>query len=127
MRSFVAFETGYNGTRPCVGWSPGSGLDSLPSEPFIISSMSIDSRFRCILRVRRGFADEVLGALNDGGGVFELSDDFLGFRGLTPGDIPDVDTDRVRTSDGLDTERDCAACGDTTVSLGSSSSMMEST
>jgi hypothetical protein len=27
IRSFVTFETGYNGTRPCVGWSPGSGLD----------------------------------------------------------------------------------------------------
>jgi hypothetical protein len=46
-----------------------------------MSSMSIDSRFRCNLRTRRGVAGECLGPLYDGGGVFKLpSDGFLWFR-----------------------------------------------
>lgn len=136
IKSFVAFETGYNGARPRVPWSLGSGLDSLPSsEPFMIASMSIDSRFLCILRFRWGVADGLFGAwcgsrpkIPNDGGLFTVSDGFLVTR--RPArlwDIPEVDTDRVRISDGLATERDCPARDDATASLGSSSSMIEST
>ena len=131
----MAFETAYGRVRPCVAPSPGSGLDSLPSEPFMIASISIDSRFCCILRFRRGPVDGLLGEwyeslpmrLNEGGGFFLPSDGFLVTWGSRPWDIPEADTDRTRTS-GLVTERDCTAWGDnTTPSLGSSSSTMEST
>src|SRR5216684_2642283 len=113
MRSFVAFETGYNGARPCVTWSPRSGLDSLPSsEPFMIASISIDSRFLCILRFRREVVDGLLGEWygsrpkrpNEGGGLFAPSDGFLVTCRPRPWDIPEADTDRTRTSDGLATE-----------------------
>jgi hypothetical protein len=133
MKSFVAFETGYNGARPCVTWSPRSGLDSLPSsEPFMIASMSIDSRFFCILRFRRGAVDRLLdtsrpGSPNEVGGFFMPSDGFLVTCRPRPWDIPEADTDRVRISDGLATELDCAARDDTTASFGSSSSVMGST
>jgi len=115
IRSFVALETGYGGARPCVAWSPGSGLDSLPSsEPFMIRSISIDSRFCRILRFRRGLVDGLLGELyesppmrlNEGGGLFQPSDGFLVTCGPCrprPWDIPEADTDRTRTS-GLVTE-----------------------
>jgi len=75
----------------------------------MMSSMSIDSRFRCVLRNPREVSDRLLGALyrsrprtpEEGGVLFRLIDDFFGTRRLRTLDTPDVDTDRARTSDGL--------------------------
>lgn len=70
-----------------------------------MASISIDSRFRCILRFRRGFVDGLLGECmrpNEGGGFFPPRDGFLvtwGPCGPRPWDIPEADTDRTRTSD----------------------------
>jgi hypothetical protein len=96
--------------------------------------MSIDSRFFCILRFRWGAVDGLLDAYesrprrpNEGGGFFIPSDGFLVTCRPRPWEIPEADTDRVRASNRLDTEWDDAARDDTAASLGSSSSVMEST
>jgi hypothetical protein len=77
----------------------------------MIASISIDSRFWCILRFRRGLVDGLLGEWygsrpirpNEGGAFFPPNDGFLVTWASRPWDIPEADTDRTRTS-GLVTE-----------------------
>ena len=77
----------------------------------MIASISIDSRFWCILRFRRGLVDGLLGEWyesrpmrpNKGGPFFPPRDGFLVTCAPRLWDIPEADTDRTRTS-GLVTE-----------------------